>query len=185
MLNRRPDVKQALFELKSILATKDNTDTNYFPSLTLTGALGGSSTELRKLISDPIGTLGADLTLPFLNWNNMQLKRDIAQLKYESAIISYRKTLYTALQDVDNALYAKENYEFQAKKLQKQYDSAAEVARIYKSQYEYGAIDISTLLDAQENERSAKASLLENRYNQLVNIATVYQSLGGEDIVKD
>ncbi|MFV0489926.1 MAG: TolC family protein, partial [Vibrio fluvialis] len=80
---------------------------------------------------------------------------------------------------------AKENYEFQAEKLQKQYDSAAEVARIYKSQYEYGAIEITTLLDAQENERSAKASLLENRYNQLVNIATVYQSLGGEDIVRD
>lgn len=185
VLNRRPDVKQSLFELKSVLATKDNTDTNYFPSLTLTGALGGSSTELRKLLSDPIGTLGADLTLPFLNWNEMQLNRDIAQVKYESAIISYRKTLYAALQDVDNALSAKENYEFQAEKLQMQYDSAAEVARIYKSQYEYGAIDITTLLDAQENERSAKASLLENRYNQLVNIATVYQSLGGEDIVKD
>lgn len=185
VLNRRPDVKQSLFELKSVLATKDNTDTNYFPSLTLTGALGGSSTELRKLISDPIGTLGTDLTLPFLNWNEMQLNRDIAQVKYESAIISYRKTLYAALQDVDNALSAKENYEFQAEKLQKQYDSAAEVARIYKSQYEYGAIDITTLLDAQENERSAKASLLENRYNQLVNIATVYQSLGGEDIVRD
>ncbi|EPA8365243.1 efflux transporter outer membrane subunit [Vibrio fluvialis] len=185
VLNRRPDVKQSLFELKSVLATKDNTDTNYFPSLTLTGALGGSSTELRKLLSDPIGTLGADLTLPFLNWNEMQLNRDIAQVKYESAIISYRKTLYAALQDVDNALSAKVNYEFQAEKLQKQYDSAAEVARIYKSQYEYGAIEITTLLDAQENERSAKASLLENRYNQLVNIATVYQSLGGEDIVKD
>lgn len=185
VLNRRPDVKQSLFELKSVLATKDNTDTNYFPSLTLTGALGGSSTELRKLLSDPIGTLGADLTLPFLNWNEMQLNRDIAQVKYESAIISYRKTLYAALQDVDNALSAKENYEFQAEKLQKQYDSAAEVARIYKSQYEYGAIDVTTLLDAQENERSAKASLLENRYNQLVNIATVYQSLGGEDIVRD
>ncbi|MBY7994357.1 efflux transporter outer membrane subunit [Vibrio fluvialis] len=185
VLNRRPDVKQSLFELKSVLATKDNTDTNYFPSLTLTGALGGSSTELRKLLSDPIGTLGADLTLPFLNWNEMQLNRDIAQVKYESTIISYRKTLYAALQDVDNALSAKGNYEFQAEKLQKQYDSAAEVARIYKSQYEYGAIDITTLLDAQENERSAKASLLENRYNQLVNIATVYQSLGGEDIVKD
>ncbi|EKO3437451.1 efflux transporter outer membrane subunit [Vibrio fluvialis] len=185
VLNRRPDVKQSLFELKSVLATKDNTDTNYFPSLTLTGALGGSSTELRKLLSDPIGTLGADLTLPFLNWNEMQLNRDIAQVKYESAIISYRKTLYAALQDVDNALSAKENYEFQAEKLQKQYDSAAEVARIYKSQYEYGAIDITTLLDAQENERSAKASLLENRYNQLVNIAMVYQSLGGEDIVRD
>jgi len=84
---------------------------------------------------------------------------------------------------VDNALSARENYQYQEEKLQKQYDSAAEAARIYASQYKYGAISITTLLDAQDNERSAKASLLENRYNQLVNLTTIYQSLGGEDLV--
>ncbi|WP_420919310.1 efflux transporter outer membrane subunit [Vibrio navarrensis] len=185
VLARRPDVKQALLELKSALATKDYSDNSYFPALTLTGALGGSSTELRKLLSDPLGTLGADLTLPFLNWNEMQLNRDIADVKYQAAIIAYRQTLYAAFADVENALSAKENYHFQAEKLQSQYDNAAEVARIYRSQYQYGAIDIATLLDAQENERSAKASVLENRYNQLVNLATLYQSLGGADLIKE
>lgn len=184
VLSRRPDVKQALFELKSALADKDNTDNSYFPSLTLTGALGGSSTQLRHLLSDPIGSLGADLALPFLNWNEMQLNRDIADVRYQSAVINYRQTLYSAFQDVDNALSARDNYRYQAEKLQQQYDSASEAARIYSSQYQYGAVDITTLLDAQENERSAKASLLENRYNRLVNMATIYQSLGGEDIIQ-
>lgn len=184
VLSRRPDVKQALFELKSALADKDNTDNSYFPSLTLTGALGGSSTQLRHLLSDPIGSLGADLALPFLNWNEMQLNRDIADVRYQSAVINYRQTLYSAFQDVDNALSARDNYRYQAEKLQQQYDSASEAARIYSSQYQYGAVDITTVLDAQENERSAKASLLENRYNRLVNLATIYQSLGGEDIIQ-
>ncbi|MFV0448796.1 MAG: efflux transporter outer membrane subunit [Vibrio sp.] len=183
VLSRRPDIKQALYELKATFAAKDSADAAYFPTLTLTGALGGSSEQLRHLLSDPLGSIGADLTMPFLNWNTMQINQDIAQVKYESAIISYRKALYTAFQDVDNALSARENYQYQEEKLQKQYDSAAEAARIYSSQYKYGAIDITTLLDAQDNERSAKASLLENRYNQLVNLTTIYQSLGGEDLV--
>ncbi len=183
VLSRRPDIKQALYELKSTFAAKDSADAAYFPTLTLTGALGGSSEQLRNLLSDPLGSIGADLTMPFLNWNTMQINQDIAQVKYESAVISYRQALYTAFQDVNNALSARENYQYQEEKLKQQYDSAAEAARIYASQYKYGAIDITTMLDAQDNERSAKASLLENRYNQLVNLTTIYQSLGGEDLV--
>ncbi|MGG5573035.1 efflux transporter outer membrane subunit [Vibrio diazotrophicus] len=183
VLSRRPDIKQALYELKATFSAKDSADAAYFPTLTLTGALGGSSEQLRNLLSDPLGSIGADLTMPFLNWNTMQINQDIAQVKYESAIISYRKALYTAFQDVDNALSARENYQYQEEKLQKQYDSAAEAARIYASQYKYGAISITTLLDAQDNERSAKASLLENRYNQLVNLTTIYRSLGGDDVI--
>jgi len=183
VLTHRPDIKQSLYELKSTFAAKDSAETAYFPTLTLTGALGGSSEQLRNLLSDPLGSIGADLTMPFLNWNEMKINQDIAQVKYESAIISYRQSLYTAFQDVDNALSARENYKFQEEKLQQQYDSATEASRIYRSQYKYGAIEITTLLDAQDNERSAKADLLENRYNQLVNLSTIYQSLGGEDIM--
>lgn len=185
VLARRPDVKQALYQLQASLASKEATRSSYFPTLTLTGALGGSSSALRKLLSDPIGTLGADLTLPFLNWNEMQLNRDIAQVEYESAIVTYRKTLYAAFQDVDNALSARENYQYQEEKLQQQWQSALEAMRIYQSQYQHGAIEIKTLLDAQENERNARAALLENRYNQLVTMSTLYRSLGGDAIIDE
>ena len=185
VLQRRPDVKQALYELQAALASKDASNRNYFPAVTLTGALGGSSAELRNLLSDPIGTLGADLVLPFINWNEMQLNKQLAEVNYQSAVITYRQVLYAAFQDVDNALSARETYRYQADKLQQQYDSAAQISRIYRSQYQHGAIAITTLLDAEENERTAQAALLENRYNQLVNMTTIYQSLGGDAIVTD
>lgn len=183
LLARRPDVKAKLFELKAALANKDETDASYMPSFTLTGALGGSSTALRNLLSDPIGTLGADFALPFIQWDEMGINKDIAQVEYQSTIIDYRQTLYTAFQDVDNALSSKQQLAYQAEKLLEQYQSAEEVARIYASQYQNGAIQFSDLLDAQTDERDAKASLLENRYNQYVALATLYQALGGEDVM--
>lgn len=182
LLIRRPDVKAAIYEIKSSLASKDSADLEYLPTLTLTGALGGSSQELKELLSNPIGSLGADLTLPFLQWNDMQNNQDIADVDYQSSIVSYRQVLYSAFQDVENALSAREQLSYQQDRLQEQYDAAEQAERIYISRYKYGSITIMDLLDSQENTRDAKASLLENRYNQFVAQVALYQALGGQDV---
>ncbi|MDW6004516.1 efflux transporter outer membrane subunit [Vibrio mangrovi] len=182
LLVRRPDVKAALYELKSALATSDATIAGYFPTLTLTGSVGDSSSQLRDLLTDPLGTLGAEIVLPFLQWNKMNLNREIAQMDYQTAVVNYRQTLYTAMKDVDNALSAKQHYQYQGLKLKEQYDAATAAEQIYASQYRHGAVSIRDWLDAQETQRSAQESLLENRYNQYNVQATLYQALGGSDI---
>lgn len=182
LLIRRPDVKAAIYEIKSSLASKDSADLEYLPTLTLTGALGGSSQELKELLSNPIGSLGADLTLPFLQWNDMQNNQDIADVDYQASIVSYRQVLYSAFQDVENALSAREQLSYQQDRLQEQYDAAEQAEKIYISRYKYGSITIMDLLDSQENTRNAKASLLENRYNQFVAQVALYQALGGQDV---
>lgn len=185
LLIRRPDVKAAIYDIKSSLASKDSADLEYLPTLTLTGALGGSSEELKNLLSNPIGSLGADLTLPFLQWNDMQNNQAIADVEYQSAIVNYRQVLYSAFQDVENALSAREQLQYQHDRLQEQYDAAEQAEKIYISRYKYGSITIMDLLDSQENTRNVKASLLENRYNQFVAQVALYQALGGQDIAPD
>ncbi|WP_088210193.1 efflux transporter outer membrane subunit [Shewanella sp. Shew256] len=182
LVGRRPDVKAALYQLRSALASKDATYASYFPSLSLTGSVGESTSELKELLRNPVGSLGAGLVLPFLQWNQMQINNDIADIDYQSAIVSYRKTLYSAFEDVDNAISAKQQYAYQGEKLEQQFSAAAQAEAIYESQYRHGAIGIQNWLDAQENRRSAEAALLENRYNQLTAQATLYQALGGSDI---
>lgn len=182
LLVRRPDVKSALYSLKSALASKDATVTGYFPALTLTGSVGDSSSQLKELLRDPVGTLGAELVLPFLQWNQMEINKQISEVKYQAAVVTYRKTLYEAFEDVDNALSARENYRYQGLRLLEQYDNARAAEKIYESQYRNGAIPVTDWLNAQETRRSAQASLLKNRYNQYVNQATLYQALGGSDI---
>ncbi|WP_258405760.1 efflux transporter outer membrane subunit [Shewanella mangrovisoli] len=182
LVGRRPDVKAALYQLRSSLASKDATYASYFPSLSLTGSVGESTSELKELLRNPVGSLGAGLVLPFLQWNQMQINNDIADIDYQSAIVSYRKTLYSAFEDVDNAISAKQQYAYQGEKLEQQFSAAAQAEAIYESQYRHGAIGIQNWIDAQENRRSAEAALLENRYNQLTAQATLYQALGGSDI---
>ena len=185
LLLRRPDVRSSLYTLKSTLAKKDALDASYFPSITLTGDLGTSSSKLLELLQNPVGTLGAELALPFLNWNNMTLNKNISEVDYQTAVINYRVTLYQAFEEVANYLSAKEHYQYQYKIQQAQYINAQEVERIYASKYHAGAIDMIDWIDALEAKRDAQASLLENQYNQFVIQAKLYQSLGGRDIAPE
>ncbi len=185
LLVRRPDIKAALYKLKASLAAKDATFTQYFPALTLTGSVGDSSNQLKELLRNPIGTLGAGLTLPFLQWRQMSLNNDIADIDYQTATINYRQALYQAFEDVDNAISARQQYAYQGDKLKLQYDSAVAAEKIYASQYRNGAVSIQDWLNAQETMRNAEASLLQNRYNQLTAQSTLYQALGGRDIAPE
>lgn len=182
VLIRRPDVKASLYQLKSALASKDSTYAAYLPTLSLTGAIGESSEDLEDLLRDPIGTLGAQLVLPFLQWNRMQVDKKISDVDYQTAVVNYRKTLYTAFQDVDNALSDRQNYFEQAQHLTQSYHSTVEEESIYQSRFDNGAVDLSDLIDAQQSRRSVRDELLLNKYYQLSNQAVLYQVLGGQDI---
>ncbi|WP_254693695.1 efflux transporter outer membrane subunit [Shewanella sp. MEBiC00475] len=182
LLIRRPDVKSALYALKSAYASKDATFAGYLPTLTLSGSLGTASNELKDLLQNPIGTLGANLVLPFVQWNEMQLYKQMASVEVESAVVTYRKTLYNAFKEVDNAISARQHYQYQEQKLREQYDAASAAEHIYASQYRNGAVSIQDWLDAKETQRSAEVLLLANRYNQFSAQATLYQALGGSDI---
>src|SRR6185436_16357419 len=73
LLGRRPDLRAAELRLRESLTDVDVTRTSYYPTISLTGSAGGSSTALGDVLANPIATLGAGLTLPFLHWNEARL----------------------------------------------------------------------------------------------------------------
>ena len=182
LLIRRPDIKSALYTLKAAYSSKDATFAGYLPTLSLSGSLGASSDELKNLLTNPIGTLGANLLLPFLQWNEMKLNEEISEIELQSAVVSYRQTLYNAFSEVDNAISARLHYQYQGMRLQEQYDAAKAAELIYASQYRYGAISIQDWLDAKDTLRFIEQAILENRFNQFDVQATLYQALGGSDV---
>ncbi|WP_246542680.1 efflux transporter outer membrane subunit [Paludibacterium yongneupense] len=179
LLARRPDLKAAELRLRESLATVDYTRASYYPDLTLTGSLGGSSTGLSRVLSDPIGTLSAELTLPFLQWTQTTLNIKVARADYDKAVISFRQTLYQALVDVDNALSARQQYAVQAERQSASLEAARKSERLYEAQYRNGYVALKGWLDAQDTRRSAEIALLKVRYNQFANHAVLCQALGG------
>ncbi|WP_250061161.1 efflux transporter outer membrane subunit [Stenotrophomonas mori] len=179
LLARRPDLRAAELRLRQSLAGIKVTATSYYPSLSLTGSVGSASTSLGQVLSNPVATLGAGLSLPFLKFRQMQLNITSADLAYQIAANDFRRTLYTALSEVDNALSARTRLAEQADAAQASYEEAVEIARLYEVRYRAGATDLRTWLEAQQTRRNAELSLAQARRSQLVNDVTLYKALGG------
>ncbi|WP_290677961.1 efflux transporter outer membrane subunit [Aquabacterium sp.] len=179
LLARRPDLQAAELRLRKSLASVDATRASFYPTLSLTGSVGGSSTALSQVLSDPVGTLGAGLALPFVQWRDMQRSVDISQADYEVAVLGYRQSWYQALADVENALSARVQYENQGVQLALAVKAAQDGERLSEARYRAGAVPLKTWLDAQETRRQAENNLAANRLNRLNALVTLYQSAGG------
>ncbi|MGA0569515.1 efflux transporter outer membrane subunit [Variovorax sp. VNK109] len=179
LLGRRPDLRAAELRLRTTLASGDATRASYYPSLTLTGSLGTSSSSLLNLLSNPVATLGAGLALPFLRQTEMKLSNQLSQAQYEEAVVTFRQTLYQAFADVENALSSRKQLAEQGALLTQRLEAAREVERLYEVRYRAGAAPLRTWLDAQESRRAAELALSENRLSQYNALATLYKALGG------
>jgi NodT family efflux transporter outer membrane factor (OMF) lipoprotein len=182
LLSRRPDLQAAELRLRKALANKDATKASYYPSISLTGSLGSSSTSLTQLLQNPTLALGASLSLPFLQYNDMKKDLAISDLDYEKTITQYRQTLYQAFADVENALSNRSELTKQVALQQKNIELAEKTERLTQVRYKNGAIALKNLLDAQETTRNARLSLVQTKQSQYNAYVTLMQSLGGSPL---
>lgn len=182
LLGRRPDLRASQARLREAFANVDATRAGFYPPITLTGSLGNTSSALADLLRNPIGTLGAGLALPFLQWNTTRLTIRVSQTQYEEAVVTFRQTLYTALSEVENTLSSRTQLRAEHDKLQVSYEQALRAERLTETRYRSGAIAVQPLLDAKDRRRTAEAALVENRLNRLNATMTLYRALGGDAV---
>jgi outer membrane protein TolC len=141
--------------------------------------VSSGATTLSDVLKNPVASLGAGLSLPFLNLRQAQLDTRIAGTDYQIAANTFRRTLYTALSEVDNALSARTQFATQVAASQASYDEAVQIERMYEVRYRVGATDLRTWLEAQQTRRDAELSLASVKQKQLVNDVTLFKALGG------
>ena len=179
LLARRPDLRAAEFRLRSTLAATDASRASLYPTITLSGSLGGSSDSLSRLLSNPLASLAGDLALPFVQWNDLQRNIKISEAEYQQAIVTFRQTLYKALAEVEDCLSARRQYLLQAEKLERALQTARQAEELYRLRYEAGGTLLTSWLDAQEKRRQAEIAVVENRLTQLQNHINLCKALGG------
>lgn len=187
LLARRPDLQAAELRLRKALANKDANKASYYPSISLTGAVStgvgvGANTSLSNVLKNPVATLGAGLTLPFLQWNDMKRDLQVNELDYEKSILQYRQTMYEAFADVENALSARNEINKQVQLQQRNVELAEKTARLTEVRYRNGAVALKNLLDTQETLRNARLTLIQTKQSQYNAYVTLMQALGGSPI---
>jgi multidrug efflux system outer membrane protein len=181
LLERRPDIRAAEYMLMAYNANIGVARAQFFPSLSLTGALGTLSAAAGSLFTPAAGVWNYGVTgsLPVLdfgrNWYNL---KDAEALK-QAAVAVYRKAVQSAFQDMRTSLTAQREADAIVRSMATQVDSLRRSVEIARLQYDNGYSDYLTVLDAERQLFSAELQLANALRDRLSAIVRVCMALGG------
>ncbi len=182
LLSRRPDLQAAEARLRAALAGSDAARLNFYPQFNLTAGLtAGDGTALARLLSDPIGSLGAAITFPFLNYNELSYTEDAALVELDRAKLTFVNTYLTALQETADAIDAANYYRGAVRTMEERATLANLNYQRYEARYRAGACPLSDLLDASDTARTAALALLEAKRGQLSTLLQLMTAVGGDN----
>lgn len=181
LLARRPDLRSAEAAIAVASANLDSARAAMFPSIRLTGSTGLASNALSSLFQ-PAGFaagLAAGLTAPIFDAGRLESQRDAAAAREAEVIENYRAAVVAAFRDVENALTAiRYTAELEALQTAATADARSSYA-LASAQYEAGAADFITLLDAQRSLAQQLDSARQTRFGRLAATVDLFRSLGG------
>lgn len=182
LLANRPDVQQAEYQLRNSFELVNVARAYFYPSFTITGAVGYSSASLAQLFN-PVSffaNITGGLLQPVFEQGLNKQRLSVAQANQEESLNTFKKTILIAGQEVSNALFSYDAA------LQKQSLRSEQIAYLQKSVdftkqlLEYSsATNYTDVLTSEQNLLAAQLSSVNDKLQQLSAVVVLYRSLGG------
>ena len=182
LLLRRPDIAASERNVESANAQIGVAESAWFPSLTLSGSYGyESSSSLSRLIraSNQVWSFGPSFAETLFNGGGT-----IAQIRenralYDSAVATYRQTVLTAFQQVEDDLATLDYLQTEYAQQQQAVSDAEKSETLTLNQYKAGVADYASVLTAQTARLNSQITALNVQSQRLVASADLVDALGG------
>jgi NodT family efflux transporter outer membrane factor (OMF) lipoprotein len=181
LLERRPDIAEAERKMAAANAQIGVAIAGYYPDLSLSGSGGFSSSQVPGLLkaSNSLWSIGGEATATLLDFGARSAQVDQARAAYDAAVASYRQTVLTAFQQVEDELAALRILEQQNAMQAQTVAFANEAVRLTLNQYKAGTVDYTAVATAQVTALNDTQTLLNIHQSRLVASVALIQALGG------
>jgi multidrug efflux system outer membrane protein len=181
LLERRPDIRAAEQNLIAANAQIGVARAAYFPQLSLSGLIGGQSTQLSSLFSGPHSAWSfvPQVTQPIFTAGRLRSNVRLAEAQRDSALLGYQKTIQTAFTEVSNALIAHQRVRESRVQQQALVAALEDRKRLAYARYTGGVDTQLNALDADRDLLQAELDLRQIRLNELLSVVQLYKALGG------
>ena len=181
LLIQRPDIRAAEAALASAEASVDGARAAFFPSITLTGQGGITSTALATLFTPQavFYSVAANLAQPVFDGFRLEGQLELAKGRQIELFNNYRKSIVSAFGDVEQALIAIADGA-ERERLQRDVVMASRRAfEIAETRLREGTVDLVTVLQTQQTLFQAEDTLALARFARLQAVLSLFQALGG------
>ncbi len=181
LLERRPDIRAAEEALIAANANIGVAKAAYFPQLSLSGLLGGQSTQLSSLFNGPHSTWSfvPQISQPIFTSGRLKSGVRLAEAERDSAVVQYERTIQTAFSEVSDALIAHQRTRESRIEQERLVTALQDRTRLAYVRYRGGVDTQLNALDADRDLFQAELSLAQIRLNELLSVVQIYKALGG------
>jgi NodT family efflux transporter outer membrane factor (OMF) lipoprotein len=181
LLQRRPDIAAAERTMAAENAAIGVAVAAYYPDISLSAAAGFTQAPLAGLFhaANSVWSVGATGTETIYDFGARAGQVAAAKAAYESAVATYRATVLSAFQAVEDNLAGLRILAQQAAVLEAAVRDAKHGAEIARNEYLAGTVDYTTVAAAQTTELSDEQNALAVQQTRLVDAATLIGDLGG------
>jgi NodT family efflux transporter outer membrane factor (OMF) lipoprotein len=181
LLRRRPDIRAAEQNLHAATADIGVATADLYPSFSLSAAPALVSTALAKLLewSSRSYSASASVNWPIFNGGRTRGSIAVANAQQQQALIAYRKTILSALQNVEDALSNVDSDRHQIASLDAAHATAARAEDIARARYRGGLVSYSEVLQAQASRISLENQLFQSRGALARDTVALFKALGG------
>jgi NodT family efflux transporter outer membrane factor (OMF) lipoprotein len=181
LLERRPDIASSERMVMAANAQIGVAQAAWFPDLTLSASSGFASMALSKLLqaSNSFWAFGPTLAETVFDAGAREYREEQAKAAYDQSIASYRQTVLTAFQQVEDNLASVRILTEQRKAQEASVAHARMAEKLTLAQYTRGIDPYSSVLAAQNARLGNEQTLLMVRQSRLDASIALIQALGG------
>lgn len=181
LLLRRPDIAAAEHDLRAANANIGAARAAFFPTISLTAALGTLSQGLSNLFGAGSGTwsVAPSASVPIFDFGRNRGNLRSAKARYDAMLATYEKSVQTGFREVADALARRGTMTAQLDAQRSLRASSRVAYTLAQARFRAGIDPFLTTLDAQRTLYGAEQSLLATRLTRATNMVELYRAMGG------
>ncbi len=179
LLARRPDVRQAEARLESQTTTVKLDKLQLFPNLTLEPGISFTRSSGVFESTTRMWSMGLGATVPILDRPRLLAEIRAQNARAEQAAVAYEKAVQSAYADAENTLTTLQADQRRAELLTQAEARSRFAFDAADKGYRAGLTDLTTLLQAEQGWRQARAALTNVRTANLQGAVNAFKALGG------
>lgn len=181
LLRRRPDIRRSEALIHAATARIGVATADLFPKFSLTGSFGFSSINANALgnWSSSLWSVGPAVSWPVFDAGRIRWNIEAKNAQEEQALLTYRKTVLTALRDVETAMFAYAREQDRRKALTEEVAHNRKAFDLSMNLYIIGRGDFLNVLIAERALYTSEDALVQSVRNLSGDLIALYKALGG------
>jgi NodT family efflux transporter outer membrane factor (OMF) lipoprotein len=181
VLRQRPDIRRAERQLASATAQVGAATADLYPKFSLGGSAGLSSLRASDFFTSgsKLWSIGPSMTWPIFQGGQIVATIEVRNAQAQQALLTYRQTILTALQDVENAIVAYTRERQRRETLVAAATSNQRAVDLATALYTRGLSDFLNVLDAQRNLFQTQNDLAQSEATVSTDLVALHKALGG------